>query len=176
MWHSQTNDQSVCTIGECGREHQGRPPAAPGFPPAPVAPPVPVLPPGHRPVHVVPAAHSLLTCPLHSILQEVVPPHSMVQPELPAHSAVQPPCGHLMSHLLSPLQERVEPVPMVTLQALPPPHVTWLFVPVLSVHVLVPSHVDVHPEPQLPAQVDCPSQVLVQPVPHVRSQLFFELQ
>lgn len=102
----------------------------------------------------------------------VVPPHWTEHPALPAHSAVHPPFGQMIVHLLLPWQVSVEPVSRVTLQSLPPPQVTWLFVPVCRVHWLVPAHVDVHPEPQLPAHTDCPAHVLVHPVPHVRSQLF----
>jgi hypothetical protein len=106
------------------------------------------------PAHVVPAAQSCDCLPLHAMWQAVVPPHSTVQPALPPHSAVHPPFGHLIVHWLLPVQESVEPVSRVTLQLLPPPHVTVLFVPVDSVHWLVPVQLDVQFDPQLPAQVD----------------------
>ena len=59
-----------------------------------------------------------------------------------------------MVHELLPVQASVEPVSSVTVQLLPPPHVTVLFVPVESVHWLVPAQLDVQFEPQLPSQVD----------------------
>ena len=105
-----------------------------------------------------------------------MPPHSSEQAALPPHSALHPPFGHLIVHVLLPVQSSVEPVSSVTVHVLPPPQSTVLFVPVESVHVLVPVQLDVQFEPQLPSQTDCPAQLLVHPVPHARSHVFFDWQ
>ena len=59
-----------------------------------------------------------------------MPPHSTVQLVLPVQSAVQSPFGHLMTHVLLPSHDTVEPVSRDRVQSLPPPHVTVLFTPV----------------------------------------------
>jgi hypothetical protein len=76
--------------------------------------------------------------------------------------------------VLLPVQETVEPVSTVTLQVLPPPHVTVLLVPVDNVQLLVPSHVDEQFDVHVPVQVDLPAQVVVQPVPQRESHLLLD--
>jgi len=73
---------------------------------------------------VVPAAHSCIFVALHWIVHAVVPPHTTVQFAAPAHSAVHPPLGQSSLHVLSPWHFSVEPVSALTLQLLPPAHVT----------------------------------------------------
>src|SRR5688572_14800602 len=107
-----------------------------------------------QPLHVAPAAHSSDLPPPHWILHAVVPPHLTVHAVLPAQSAVHPPFGQSIVHVLFPVHATVDPVSTVTVQVLPPPQVTVLFVPVSSVHVLVPLHVDVQFASQLPLQFD----------------------
>jgi hypothetical protein len=113
---------------------------------------------------------------LQLIWHAIVPPHSTEQFVLPWQSTVQPPAGHLIAHVLLPVQVSVEPVPSEMLQSLPPPQVTVLLVPVVRLHVLVPSQVDVQFEEHEPAQVDLPAQSVVHPVPHVESHVFIVLQ
>lgn len=105
-----------------------------------------------------------------------MPPHSTTHPALPPHFAVQPPSGHLTLHVLLPSHVMVEPFWIVTLQLLPPEHVTVLFSPVVRLHVLVPAHDDVQFAWHVPSQVDCAAHVVVQPVPQVESHVFFESQ
>jgi len=132
--------------------------------------------PPHAPAHVVPAAQSCVLPPLQLILHAAVPPHSTEQSVLPWQSTVQPPSGHLIAHLLLPVQVSVEPPPSEMLQSLPPPQVTVLFVPVVRLQVLVPLQVDVQFDWQLPEHVDCPAQSVVQPVPHVELHVFLVWQ
>src|SRR5215207_5402324 len=105
---------------------------------------------------VDPAAQSADRVPLHLTRQAVVPPQTTVQPEEPPHSAVQPPLGQRMSHVLSPVQVRVEPLSSMMVHVLPPAQVTWLSMPVLSVHWLVPPQLEVQLAVQVPAQVERP--------------------
>jgi hypothetical protein len=75
-------------------------------------------------LHCVPGAHSRDFCPLQLMTHAVVPPHTTVHPLDPAHSALQPPLGQSMVQVLSPSHVTVEPVSRLSLQALPPVHVT----------------------------------------------------
>jgi hypothetical protein len=127
-------------------------------------------------LQVEPAAQSCVLVPLQSIWQATVPPQTTLQLAEPPHSALQPPWGQSIVQVLSPVQEIVEPGSSVTLQVLPPPQLTWLFIPVVSVHWLVPAQLEVQFEVQLPAQTERPSQVFVQPLPQVRSHWFLVSQ
>ncbi len=130
----------------------------------------------HTPVQVEAAGHASAVPPLHSTGHAADGPHSTIQLALPSHFAVQPPLGHRMVQSLFPVHDSVDPAPSVMAHALPPAHVTSLFVPVASVHWLVPAQLEVQSAAQLPEHVDFPSHVDVHPVPHVRLHCPFASQ
>jgi hypothetical protein len=113
---------------------------------------------------------------LQFTVQSAVSPHTTVQSAFPVQSALQPPFGQSIVHVLSPVQDTLEPVSTFTLHVLPPPQVTLLFVPVESVHWLVPLQVVEQFDKHVPWQVDLPAHDVVHPVPHVELQLFLESQ
>jgi hypothetical protein len=77
---------------------------------------------------------------------------------------------------VSPVQVRVEPVPIETLASAPPETVTQLSAPAFTAQVVVPAQVETQSAKHVELHVEPPAHEVVHPVPQATLHVFWLLQ